>query len=648
MSKTNNDFFRPRPANLLPAITQGERLLTVRDLLLLLFKHNLLVLTAFATVSAVMFSGLASIPPTYVSKAKILFKTEQQGTPNFLSGISAYREAQLIDPSSRKIETEMQILTSRGLAERVVAKLGLGYEQIYHPPLAHIIRRVNGWWKVMMSWFGLAKESQVTQAELAEAFVGSIKLVPLKSKQAETNSNLIAVELRATDPQRAEQALSVLLEEYFPYGMAVDQRAGEQAIAVVREHLAAAEKDLRKSQQALQQFVARKAEGGTLQQDTASMADSGERSVTSEAGLLRARLTQLELDLAEAQEQYTDTSAPVAALKAAISRVRKRLSDTVAKGAEEDSTLMSLKRNFSIAEEKFMDLNRKNNQIELFLKMTPTQSSQRELVEAPTLPEQSEWKQKALVGVVGAVGGLLLGLALAGLREMGDHTLQSMEDVRIRLGLPTLAAVCRLSRPRLKRFCHGDVTVLGQESLGVRFRNMVGRLWLQARAAEADRGVVVVVTGVRDGEGTSTLAEAVAAFAAGLKQGAVVLWQASGSLGQAAGDQPASVPGTPGLSCLTSQSLVAEEDWQTGSLRLLDSLRQRYALVVVDSPPLPQCTSLLWDSADAVILTVDARRTSSETVWGAMEVAHFDPRRLSGIILNRQPRHIPRWLYSAL
>lgn len=687
MPESKNELFSPpmaRPAPLFLSSGEGKGgQLTSRDAIVLLFKHKLLIMLPFATVAAVVISGLLSIPPTYISTAKLLIKTEQQVTPNFLSGIANYREAQLIDPSSRKIETEMQILTSRGLAENVVNKLALSDEQIYHPPLIHVVRRINGWRQMIMGWIGVKKQKKITQAEVVDAFIKSVTAIPLKSKQAETTSNMVAVELRATDPKIARLALASLLESYFPYGLQIDQRAGEQLLAVVRENLNSAVTQLQSDQQALQKFLARSGrtaeaqqavvdtsarryDSGQLaalqsdaeaargrraaaqQEATANAFAAGGRTEDAKVALLRSRLTQLELDLVEAREQYTENSGPVEALKGTIANISQRLTLEMERSAEDEAKLLSLRRNYSIAEEQFVELNRKYNQIQLFLKMTPSPTSLRELVEEPIEPDSSEWKRKFLVGIVGSLGGLLLGLALAGFKEMNDHRLQSSHDVSRYLQMGTLAAVRRLSGAALAQFRSGDPKVLEQEAMGVRFRNLTGKLWQQKVASGKNGGVVLLVTCTGYGDGCSTVSEALAAFAARLSWGPVLLLKAAGDEYSAPGAEPERVAHVPGLEHFTLPSFGEEENWREGSIPLLQSLRQRYSLVVVDGPPLVKCSALLIDSAEAIILTVNAASTRREALLRAMELADFQPRQLAGVILNCQPRHLPRWLYNSL
>jgi uncharacterized protein involved in exopolysaccharide biosynthesis len=114
----------PVNMNLQPINVQFERRSSPRDSLYFLFKHKIqIVLFFFATVSAAMIATFL-MDPTYEAASRVLVKIGREnlyvptaaasGNPN--SVISMNQEAQL--------NSEIEILTSRALAEEVVNELG--------------------------------------------------------------------------------------------------------------------------------------------------------------------------------------------------------------------------------------------------------------------------------------------------------------------------------------------------------------------------------------------------------------------------------------------------------------------------------------------------------------------------------------------
>jgi succinoglycan biosynthesis transport protein ExoP len=72
-------------------------------------------------------------------------------------------------------------------------------------------------------------------------------------------------------------------------------------------------------------------------------------------------------------------------------------------------------------------------------------------------------------------------------------------------------------------------------------------------------------------------------------------------------------------------------------------LRPHYASIIIDAPPLADC-GVLPRLADATLLVVDASRTPAHAVQTALSEARLPEGRFAGVVLNRQPRALPRWL----
>ena len=78
--------------------------------------------------------------------------------------------------------------------------------------------------------------------------------------------------------------------------------------------------------------------------------------------------------------------------------------------------------------------------------------------------------------------------------------------------------------------------------------------------------------------------------------------------------------------------------------RVLDDCRRRYALTIIDAGALAE-TGCLSQLVDGSVLVVDASRTRRDAVQGALAMPQIDRSRMLGVVLNRQPRDIPEWLY---
>jgi uncharacterized protein involved in exopolysaccharide biosynthesis len=472
------------------------------DLLALLCKHWFAVLVPFVVVSVLVGEVLLSLPSTYVTTAKVLVRTESQGRPSLLSGVTAYREPLDTDTSDRKIETEMALLLSRPIAEDTVRALNIRFDDLYRPVYEHVLDFVSDAVdEILARWFGLPVRPDTQFNRAVRAFMTSVTVSAGKSKSGEAGPNVIDVELKAASPDLAQRALVRILDRYVTFGTRLDQDAGQAALAIVQANLAESEKLVEAAQARLNAFLARTGRtltaappvavakampgsavpsgdsvaeayptdylpGGAVEppkrvQRTPSdggIAGDGAPMSDSTVPALRSRLMDLEFQRSEMEQVFTDRAENVRNVQALITEVRLKLKTAIRKSADDDTTLIELHRQLTNEEARLLDLKRKNDQIALFLAMNPTQTTNRVVVEVPLLPDRSDWKKKAVPGVLSAIAGLLLGLAIAGFRELGDHTLRDAADARRYLGVESLGSQWKLERREVERALATSVT----------------------------------------------------------------------------------------------------------------------------------------------------------------------------------------------
>lgn len=197
----------------------------------------------------------------------------------------------------------------------------------------------------------------------------------------------------------------------------------------------------------------------------------------------------------------------------------------------------------------------------------------------------------------------------------------------------------------------------------------IHRTALALRTLEAPAGAagrVVLVTSARAGEGKTFVSGLLARALASQRDGDVLLIQAGpgglalgaaqgpGLRGLLEGQAVAELPrpagaDTPGLwqlppgEGLEPAHLFRAAHWRSG----LAALRQRFAVILIDGPALSAVGALLSVS-DRSLLVVDASRTPGPAVRGALDAAlaaaGLPPSHVAGVLLNRQPRGLPRWL----
>jgi uncharacterized protein involved in exopolysaccharide biosynthesis len=434
------------------------------DLLGMLYRQAGLIIVCTALVGALGLLIYKQQSPSYVSKARVWIQTDQQGSPSFLSGIAAYRDALVPDPVNRKIETEMELFQSRSSAAAVVRKLGITRDQLARSPVAGLKAQVRSW---LAPFLPDKPATPGGYQPPVDQFMDGIAVAPLRSKTAETSSNVLEVSFECADPALAPVALGALLENYINLGARQNQRLGEATSQLISDKLNQARDELRGVEDQIAAVTLResgRANSPILMTDRAAgdantpntsldvgglKLDAGQETLrvgnAQSLSILKAQTLEMQARLDELSQLYTDNSEYVRGMRDRIADARKRLVEGVKAGVQAETELGRLERQRAIAQDRYVELQKKLDQIDLYLRLNPTESESRVIVDPPYQPDAADGKKKPIVAALGPVAGLLLGLLLGGVRELFDRRLRGAREVEQQLGLPLLGAIPRLS-----------------------------------------------------------------------------------------------------------------------------------------------------------------------------------------------------------
>lgn len=429
--------------------------LTGRDLWRQGFKHGGLIALVFVVVTAIV--GLAAWvqPAVYVAETKVWIKTDQQGSPSFLSGVAAYRDAQMPDPANRKLETEQQLLTSRANVETVVRQLGIRKAQLVDSPLSYLKAAPA------LSWLRSQPEPVDADRELQETidlFLEALKVAPARSKTADTTSNLLEVQLETRDAALSARALNALVQAYQQFGVELNRRQGVVSFDLIQQKVDETRQELDELDARLLNLMVQRGsrldvptpvgvgarvaladEASGLRMDT--VLGSARMGGESTAALMKSQALALQGRVDELRQVYTDEAEPVLSARRQLGQLEGRLKRSVLAGAQLDAQIQQLERARLLAQERHGELRRRMDQIELYLASVPDEAATRVQLHPAVAPSKAQHKKKVLLGLVGPLAGLMLGLMLAGLRAYFDHRLQSADEVRRYLGLDILGVV---------------------------------------------------------------------------------------------------------------------------------------------------------------------------------------------------------------
>jgi len=445
---------------------------TRRDAANILFKYKWMILTMFFVTTFVAASCLYLLPPTFISEAKVLIKTEQQGKPSFLAGIASYQESDLTDPSNRKLETEMELIVSRSLVEETIRALGIKYSDIYHKPYVLLANALTPVFDAIQRFFGFKSPKEKGMGTLTREFMKSMSVSPVMSKSSDTKSNIIEIKLKATNPLIASHALNYLLHAYAAFDARLDQKTGQDVLVILQKEINQSLLDLKEKQRNLQRFLTRTG-WRPVQGDASSLPESIPSSGLEQAGtgndgglakppapdrlsnlivpaqaiqgsslsFMKRQLAWMKVRLAEWQGKYTGNSPRLQVLEASISELKKKIKHESKEFAAREIKGRALERDYRLVNERYMRLKKKYNQIILYLKLSPIQSETRVMINPASVPEQSEWKKSAIIGILSSVLGLMFGIGFAGYREYSDHRLTTATDIENHLGFNLLATI---------------------------------------------------------------------------------------------------------------------------------------------------------------------------------------------------------------
>jgi Mrp family chromosome partitioning ATPase len=308
----------------------------------------------------------------------------------------------------------------------------------------------------------------------------------------------------------------------------------------------------------------------------------------------------------------------------------------------------------------------------MFRLANATQPPSHVVVEPPLVPDSSDWKKRVAIGVLGAVLGLLLGLALAGLAELGDPTFTNKALVRRCLGLDVLTVIPASTPAQVLALMAATSDSAGSNgAAGPRsaLRTLAARLVsaFPDAAAGSRRGRSVLVTSARAGEGKSLVANGLAVQMSCLGYGRILLVDAV-PRGESPAPQlqlAASVKTTfaggqwsaseEEIDSISSLSVMTATDSRNGARALndrtlyplLEQASGRFDWIIFDGGCLDDGdVSRLSHVVDAMLLVVDAPRTRRQVVRDSLGTLPVMSGRLTGVILNNVRREIPDFLYN--
>lgn len=190
-----------------------------------------------------------------------------------------------------------------------------------------------------------------------------------------------------------------------------------------------------------------------VEAQAASAGDRGPVKVANPA--VQARLEELKNSIATVKTQIQTTQADIDRLiknTAAENQKIAAYQTRIEQAPLNEQQYMQLNSDYLLAKKNYEDLVQKRDSSETAQDLEQHKGGENlELLDPASLPEQATDPNRPAWAAIGTALGLMIGIVLAGAKEMRDSSLKNLKDVRAYTNLPVLSSIPLLENALLVR-----------------------------------------------------------------------------------------------------------------------------------------------------------------------------------------------------
>lgn len=281
-------------------MVENNKGISLRDFLYVVFKHKTKILTVFLATVITVTAASFIMKPTYEASSNILIKF---GRENIYTPATADGSTHIVSLNRQEeINSEIEILKSRNLTERIVRTLGV--ETIYPELLkkGNIEKAMEtlGIKAIYSKLFKKSKSGHKNET-LTPFDIAVLKAQKKLKIEAVKKSDVIHVTFQHYDPYIAANVVNTLVNFYLDQHLNVHKNPG--GYGFFKEQVTIAEKKLKSSEQALEKFK---------DQHRISSLDNQKELILRQASDLQAALEKTQRQIHETQNKISGIKTQLA------------------------------------------------------------------------------------------------------------------------------------------------------------------------------------------------------------------------------------------------------------------------------------------------------------------------------------------------
>lgn len=340
------EFGSRRLETVVPAVVE-DREIDLRSILAMLRRRKSVIFGTVAAVLLVTLLVLIQLTPRYTSSAELMLNTRQQNVVDIETVVSGLN----VDAGAFQtgVQSEVNIITSRSLARRVVEKLGLMQDPEFNASLRQhsALDYINPlyWLETAarrgMSLVGLGAELERprearTQEEEESAALSSVISAFLEhlTVSNDRRSYSIVVSFTSEDPEKAAVIANAVADQYLVDQLEAKFEATRRATAWLNERLADLREKVKESETALQAY---REQANLIDNQGQTVSAQQLSELNSQLILARTERAQTEARLRRVRELVKTggvDSSPDVLASPLIQRLREQESDLQRQQAE--------------------------------------------------------------------------------------------------------------------------------------------------------------------------------------------------------------------------------------------------------------------------------------------------------------------------